>query len=55
MEEKLNMKIYIIDDDREIVGNTVTQKKQSCEIETEQRRLRGCEDDMYERTREWDK
>ena len=41
MEDELNMKIDSIEhDDRERVGNTVTQKKQSCETETEQRRLR---------------
>ena len=34
MEEKLNMKIDSIEnDDRERVGNTVTQKGQSCETE----------------------
>ena len=34
MEAKLNMKIYsIVNDDRERVGNTVTQKDQSCETE----------------------
>ena len=42
MEEKQNMKIDSIEnDDREGVRNTVTQKEQSCEIETEQRRLNG--------------
>ena len=42
MEEKLNMKINSIEnDDREIVGNTVTRKEQISETETEQRRLRG--------------
>ena len=34
MEEKFNMKIDSIEnDDRERVGNTVTQKEQSCETE----------------------
>ena len=34
MEEKLNMKIDSIEnDDKERVGNTVTQKEQSCETE----------------------
>ena len=42
----------IENDDRERVGNTVTQKEQSCETETEQRRLRGGTCDRYERTRE---
>ena len=41
MEVTLNMKIVGIEnDDRERVGNTVTQKEQSCDTETEQRRLR---------------
>ena len=42
MEVKLNMKLDGIEnDDRERVVNTVTQKEQSCDTETEQRRLTG--------------
>ena len=42
MEEKFNTKIDSLEnDDRERVGNTVTQKDQNCETGTEQRRLRG--------------
>ena len=42
MEEKHNMKIDSIEnEDRESVGNTVTQEEQSCETETAQRKLRS--------------